>query len=663
MAHESACMRRAFVKGAGVAAAAFALPLATQSPAEAAEVAATDAQAGEVAPAVEPVASYTADVVVMGAGISGLCAALEAAQLGAGVVLLERTGGLGGGGRGTEGVFAVGSALQEAAGINVEPVQVVQNELGYHHNRVDGGRWVELIRKSGDNIQWLIDNGVEFTGQVDSYRGGDLETFHWFGSSRAMGSFVPQMEAAVRGAGVTVLKNTRATNLILGGDGAVAGLYAEKLDGSVIAVNAQAVILAGGGFANNDEYVRRLGFNLDHLSRPYHGYDGDAIRMAKSVGGADSLDRAANMMLPCVAHSLYNGSGIMGPGNDGVVCAARNAKSLWVDETGLRVVAENPGAANYQAFAIPLLFHDALFSIFDQNVFTTVYEGMKSPFVGAEENQAEIDRMVEENLDGDCFRADTLDELVEQAAAAIPTIDRDTLLESVSRYNQLCDLGEDDDFAKPAESMVKLENPPFYFMRLIPHLCVTFGGVHTNRQFQCLREDGSGPVAGLYAVGSDSAELWPNIYTLNVPGGANANNINSGRTAARHAVAEIGEGSLGGGLLGGVTVEGDETPSLPNLSRATPESLTDGEYTATGTGLNGDIAVTVVIEGGKIASVTQSSHDTAYVGVYAMENKIIPAIVAAGSLDIDVDVIGGATASGVGLCNAVEECLAQAANA
>ena len=61
----------------------------------------------------------TVDVVVVGAGASGVAAAVQAAQLGAKVVLLEKQDIVGGNGVGTEGLFAVGSKMQEEAGISI----------------------------------------------------------------------------------------------------------------------------------------------------------------------------------------------------------------------------------------------------------------------------------------------------------------------------------------------------------------------------------------------------------------------------------------------------------------------------------------------------------------------------------------------------------------
>ena len=90
--------------------------------------------------------------------------------------------------------------------------------------------------------------------------------------------------------------------------------------------------------------------------------------------------------------------------------------------------------------------------------------------------------------------------------------------------------------------------------------------------------------------------------------------------------------------------------------------LKDGEYTDTQFGMFSDIAVTVTVSGGKIASIDQESElETSYVGVAAMESVLIPAVIEAQSVD-DVDTVAGATRTSQGFLTAVAKCCEQAAS-
>ena len=274
------------------------------------------------------VATYTCDVCICGAGNSGLSAAVEAAQQGLGVVVLEKHGGTGGGGIGTEGVFAVNSKMQQEAGITIEPAEVISTEMEYSHNRANGLKWLDLIEASGDNISWLKECGVNFTGVVDDYHGGKFETFHWFGENRAHDDFSPAMTATAKDLGVQFLMNCPATDLIQDSDGTVTGVYGRKLNGDYVQVNAKAVVLSTGGFANNDEYLQEGGFSdTSNVKRFLYGYDGDGVRMAIEAGGASNIPRMSGLMQLTVSGAPGGEYGTFGRG-DGLVVAGHNACSL-----------------------------------------------------------------------------------------------------------------------------------------------------------------------------------------------------------------------------------------------------------------------------------------------------------------------------------------------
>lgn len=601
------------------------------------------------------VATYTCDICICGAGNSGLSAAVEAAQQGLGVVVLEKHGGTGGGGIGTEGVFAVNSKMQQDAGISIDPAEVISTEMDYSHNRANGLKWLDLIEASGENISWLQECGVNFTGVVDDYHGGLFETFHWFGENRAHDDFSPAMTAKAKELGVEFLLNCPATDLIQDADGAVTGVYAQKLNGDYVQVNAKAVVLCTGGFANNDEYLQEGGFSdTTNVKRFLYGYDGDGVRLAMSAGGASNIPRMSGLMQLTVSGAPGGEYGTFGRG-DGLVVAGHNACSLWINEDGERFCAESAGVENWMADMIPSLAHQKLFSIYDSKIFKDAYDGMIAPRIDWEATQAELEERINENPYDDFFSADTLDELAKKASEALG-LDYDTVIKSIETYNEMCDAGRDAYFGKPAEYLQKLDNPPFYFCYMPQACMVTFGGIRTNRKMEVVDKN-SAAIPGLYSAGVDSADLWPNIYTISVPGGTNANNINSGRFASKNAAEYIGAEKAGA-----VSSEGDTSESVPDTSWAMPEGeLKDGTYSDTRVGMFGEITVTVKISGGKIAEVSQTNElETTYVGVAAMENTLIPAVIE--QQTPAVDTVSGATRTSDAFRTAVQTCCEQAAS-
>jgi fumarate reductase flavoprotein subunit len=601
---------------------------------------------------IRPVGTYNADVCVIGAGISGLSATVQALQNGLSVVTLEKSGSTGGGGRGTEGVFGVGSQMQKDLGITIDPVSVLKAEMGYHHNRVDGLRWLDLIRASGDNIAWLQQNGVNFTGVVDNYHGGDHETFHWFTENRAAHDYVPPMTAKAQELGAQILVNTRAEHLIVE-KGAVTGVFAIKANGDYIRVNAKAVIVGTGGFANNNEYLARGHFsNVSKVQRFLYGFDGDGLRMVLEAGGADTLDRFSGLFQLTVSGAPGGEYGTFGSGN-GLVVGSHSGNTLWVNQSGERFCAENTGDENWMALMIPTIVHQRAYSVFDRATFEENVRNIAFPADTFEESMAEIEERFASNPYNDAFSANTIGELAAKVSAAFPDIEAETFITTFNTYNEMCRKGADTDFGKPAKYLMELKNPPYYFIYMPQAVMVTFGGIHTNRKFECVDADEK-PIPGLYAIGVDSAELWPNIYTINVPGGTNANNVHSGRAAANNARQFIGQGATGK-----ITSSGDTSPSVVKGNWKTPAGIKDGTYTASARGMFGGITATVTVSGGKIARITQTNElETSYIGALALE-ELISAVISA--QDVNVDTITGATQTSNGFRNAVQNCLEQAA--
>ncbi len=102
------------------------------------------------------------DVVVVGTGAAGTSAALEAAQHGASVLLLEKGRHTGGSSNYTEGLFAVDSYLQKEQGIKVSGTDVLKEEVEYSKYKADSRIWRNYVDDSANTVQWLKDQGVKY---------------------------------------------------------------------------------------------------------------------------------------------------------------------------------------------------------------------------------------------------------------------------------------------------------------------------------------------------------------------------------------------------------------------------------------------------------------------------------------------------------------------
>ena len=106
----------------------------------------------------------------------------------------------------------------------------------------------------------------------------------------------------------------------------------------------------------------------------------------------------------------------------------------------------------------------------------------------------------------------------------------------MEKWNQYCKDGNDPDFNFRGDFNA-IEGGPYYLMAYKPAVHYTMGGLHINTDAQVL-DDADAPIPGLYAIGNDGNMLYRHVYTINMPGTAFGNQVNSGREAANN-VAEF----------------------------------------------------------------------------------------------------------------------------
>lgn len=509
--------RRNFLQGAAAGAAGIAAAgvLGGCAP----KTAGTDnSTAAPVLEKITPSETMAADIVIVGAGSSGMCAAVQAGELGSNVILLEKNSTLGGNGFGTEGMFAIGSDMQKAAGIDIQFKDVIATEEEYFNYRVNALVWKDMVEASADNLKWLIQNGVPFSGVVDNYHGlGKIQAFHWFKDGKGK-YFIEAMEAKAKEYGVNIMTETPAVELIMK-EGKVTGIYAKKPDGNYIQIDCKAVILASGGYADNQDMMLARGYDLTYAAHQgFPGHDGDGLRMAISAGAEDvSLQR-------CFLREPYSyGINFFGTMTQSI---HRGGPFLWVNQDSERYTNEACGAftPGNNSNAVHTQQHSYL--IFDKGILDTLAADVDNLVADVEDA---VNKCPGENI----YKANTIEELATKAK-----LDPKTLATTVDRYNSLCQSGVDEDFNKPVEKMVALTTAPYYIFRQDLSFWTSIGGIHTNRKMEAINA-ANVPIPGLYAVGTDGCELYRETYTMNVPASCNANNCNSGRVAARNAIASL----------------------------------------------------------------------------------------------------------------------------
>ncbi|MBR2836217.1 MAG: FAD-dependent oxidoreductase [Coriobacteriales bacterium] len=512
--------RRSFVKSAaGCAAAATGLALAAPGMALAEESA--ELVASEV---------KEAQVVIIGAGISGLSAAVQCAQNGLGTLVLERAETTGGNGLYANGIFAVGSTPHIESGVEFDTGALIRSVMKDAQNRVDGSLWTDLLEATPANYDWMVENGVTFDGLTNEYIPIPDPTMLWFKDSLAGVGYVPAMEETARSNGAEFVFGARAEQLIMQ-DGKAVGVYARLADDSILQVNADAVIIATGGFAENMELYKEAGWNVEHaLYTGLPGHTGDGYRMAIAAGARSAIKDTASMNRLHIDGMPFYGTATMG--------LTFGGPFLWVNSYGRRFIDENFSADNATSLPFAVNSTKALWSIADQKIVNMALnvDGLADVGEITADPRDEIAAAIEACPSNNIFTADTFEELAQKCG-----LPADTLLASIESYNALCAAGNDDQFGKDPSMMIPIDEPPYYIYRLDITYIVSIGALDTDHNMQVVNTDGD-PIDGLYAIGVDGVRLYRNVYPfIGLVGGGTcvAHCVNSGRVAANNIASQL----------------------------------------------------------------------------------------------------------------------------
>ena len=521
---ETECTRRNFLKGfAAVGAGAAAMGLAACAPGQPAKEASAPTEGGEGAEGESDAAPKTFDVVetldcdicVVGAGASGLVACVEAASGGAKVICLESQNVTGGNINGVEGCFGIGSAMQLERQIDIDPGATIKSELLASQMRANGPGYVDMVHRSGANIDWLVENGVQFGGvDVDK---GNIEVFHRFPTGHGMKDYAEPMTAKAEELGVDIRLETAAHTLIKEGD-AVRGVYADGKDGT-IQVNAKAVIVATGGFAQNEELMAGVAENPYITYGGFNGHDGSGHLMCVDAGARSYRSNTALL----VAFDIEGTPGYYDGGLFAFVLGVAAPYAVWVNENGERFAPEDCAAGNAMEMCMPVLQQKEAWCVMDKAMMDIYSNGNQDIYAQIEAGKEA----------GSIVQADTFEALAQ--AAKLPA---DTFAATMEEYAGFVEAGFDKNYGKDAAALMAFGQPPYYALRISSGLNSTIGSIYTDRSFHALNDEMQ-PIDGLYVVGVEGAMLWSNLYTINVSGGCNANNVNSGRTAAQDALAKL----------------------------------------------------------------------------------------------------------------------------
>lgn len=467
------------------------------------------------------------DVVVVGQGIAGACAALEAHRAGADVLVLERAGGGGGASALSQGIFYLGGGtpVQRACGYE-DTAQNLYDFLRASTSHPDDAVVRTFAEGACEHFDWLEEQGVPFTRTAFPGKAVFVSTSdcllttgnekvwpfkdaakpvprgHQARSDEVNGglSAMRALLAACDAEGIETICNAAVTGLETGADGRVVGVRA-RIDGVEQRIGARrGVVVATGSFTNNSELVQKWLPMLSETSSPLGvpSNDGAGLALAQEAGAA-----LAAMDGVIATASIYPPENLI--------------KGIVVNADGERFVAEDSYHGRLAGFIMEQPEQKA-YLIVDSEIFAyPETEGAKHVLIDGYETVAEMER-----------------------GLAIP---QGALERTVNEYNHDAARGEDTRFHKQPPWLKPLDQAPYAafdisFDRSIYHY-ITLGGIDTDARARVL-DAGGKPIAGLYAAGACAAHITRNgkEYASGLSLGPGSF---FGRVAGREAAANTGE--------------------------------------------------------------------------------------------------------------------------
>lgn len=486
--------RRDFIKGAGLVAAGAAAFTGVTA------LAGCSSQPAEKA-AFET--KHECDVVVAGAGIGGLAAAVSAAEKGANVILVEASQHVGGTSRFAAGAFGPRFGAEWEAAYAKAPMS--DPELG----KLVCDNW-------GSYVEWIDGLGLTTEelapGSPYVWMGGKRPAEE--GSKSYTDEYLQQFGDIFVEKGGTTLLGTRAIKLLTDDAGAVTGLVAEDAEGP-FAITAKAVILATGGWQCDKEMCTKyIGRHADLGQAQCVPYlDGSGIKMGVEVGaqlsrsfgsyyghpqpwpmtylnGVDTPEGYEAVENVDDVHILYYGT----------TEHSIQSMGIYVNTEGKRFVNEGLGSSLVNQEVMQQHLARA-YLILDEGVRDIIRQ---TPFCNAAVIGGDrIDHMIEKGMT--VVQADSIEELgakiVAETADGV-SFNAANMAATVAAYNEAAAAGTAEALEVPHLGTVPatpLSTPPFYAIPVVGGIMATFGGLKINTDTQVIGTDAQ-PIAGLYAV-------------------------------------------------------------------------------------------------------------------------------------------------------------------
>ena len=450
-----------------------------------------------------PVATMTdPDVIVVGGGMAGMTSAITAAENGAKVLIVEKTGALGGTfGGGT--LSGTGTKMQIESGITDDTPEKFYADFerlnkGYQEREgvsADSYYWnkdlgMYYAQHSGECVDWL----VEELGATVKDRKPSQPTLYeplntprvWSGDRSSYDSAIKaELQKHIDAGKVEVLVKTKADELIMDGE-AVVGVKTTNTDGVQADYKADATILCTGGYGHSEELVKKYNFQNFTTTAPSFA-TGDGFFMAEQAGGVlknmDFLTAYAGGLK--IDDSLTKKLSIRVKDFPYIIFVNENGER-FVDELG------NEDGSSYDEITSWWKKGDNRIWIMLDQAMVDDLKAQNKPIISGDTDWSKFD---EQLANGKIlWSGSTIEEVAEKAG-----INGENLAKTIERYNGFAKNGLDEDFGR-TRLMKEFTGGTYYIFETTPYIMITAGGPDMNDKGEVVNAEGKA-IPGLYQAG------------------------------------------------------------------------------------------------------------------------------------------------------------------
>ncbi len=431
------------------------------------------------------------DVIVIGAGTTGLMTAIFASRRGARVLVLEGSDTIGGTLHISSGrMSASGTRFQRENGIEDTNDEFYDDVMRICRNSADPALVRLAVDNSAATFDWLTDHGMPMATKAPVYHAGFHEAYRkqryaWgveYGKS-ILKTVEPHFFAAVASGKVVLKLGHRVESLQQDRDtGRVIGVNARRRDGQVHSFRAANTVIATGGFGASMQMQMEIHGAPLYSVGAWHTSTGDGIRLATSAGGHIRGGEHYHANFGVVLNDYDYPSQTIGRAVTWPEW--RQPWEIYVSSAGHRFVREDEPSIDARERELIALPDKRYWIVFDQAIFDAAPCVME---------QWSKDQLAEAFGNHPMFvKADTLADL-----ARATGMNPQALAGTVETYNGA--LGGEDPFGR-AHRPAPIATGPFYAIRQHCTLIVSTAGVVTDGELRVTDPSGN-PIGGLYAAG------------------------------------------------------------------------------------------------------------------------------------------------------------------